>query len=332
MDSTSSATVEPLLAFELLADHSGRPAALLLHLDPPSGAHLPGALSTPEFQRIRTDLPCLYIDPGESGLSPEMAAALARSGFEPTSSLEVHRAREADFSAVSVHARWIGGNWFLNPPAKADPRTGASRASTLHLLQLVSADAPTRDIETVFKREPALSYHLLRLVNSVGVGTGRRITSLSQAIMILGRQQLRRWLNLLLFAAREDDPRTQMLLARAVCHARLLELLAQETGYDKAAQDQAFMTGLFSLLGILFGLPLEDVIEPLSVSEGVRAALLRHEGELGRHLDLADAALHGDLNRIAAELRRNALSSTSFNILQIQAISWMRDVLRPGGA
>ena len=112
-------------------------------------------------------------------------------------------------------------------------------------------------IETLLRCEPTLSYNLLRLVNSLGSSSGRRVTSFSQALLILGRQQLRRWLNLMLFAARQGDVRPAMLLARA------LELLARSVGLDKHTQEQGFMIGLFSLLGVLLLLDMSARQQPL---------------------------------------------------------------------
>ncbi|UUZ47948.1 HDOD domain-containing protein [Massilia sp. B-10] len=111
----------------------------------------------------------------------------------------------------------------------------------MQLAALIASDAHTHDIEALLRKDPTLSYHLLRLVNTLGMGVGRKITSFSQAILILGRQQLRRWVNLMLFAAREGDPRSTMLLARVAVRGRLLEQLVKARGRDKPAQDQAFI-------------------------------------------------------------------------------------------
>jgi c-di-GMP-related signal transduction protein len=97
---------------------------------------------------------------------------------------------------------WLDGDWMLAPPQRPTAAQSASRTLSLKLLQMVMTDAETRELEAVLRQDPALSYHLLRLVNSLGMGLTRRIASFSQAIMILGRNQLRRWLNLMLFAAR----------------------------------------------------------------------------------------------------------------------------------
>jgi hypothetical protein len=103
---------------------------------------------------------------------------------------------------------WVEGDWPLQAPACSSSAQAASRATALQLVQLVANEAHTHEIEEVLRREQTLSYQLLKLVNSLAMGAGHKVTSFSQAILILGRQQLRRWLNLMLFAARSDDVRS----------------------------------------------------------------------------------------------------------------------------
>ena len=174
----------------------------------------------------------------------------------------------------------------------------ASRSLSLKLLQLVATDADTCEIEAIFRQDPVLAYHLLRLVNSLGVGVGRTISSFAQAILILGRQQLKRWLNLMLFAASRDDYRSAMLLARVAVRARTMELLAKARGFDRSEQDQAFMAGMFSLLGILFGLPLAGILNPLQLHESLTSGVLHHEGELGRLLQAVECSECADETRL----------------------------------
>jgi EAL and modified HD-GYP domain-containing signal transduction protein len=196
----------------------------------------------------------------------------------------------------------------------------------LQLVQLVSADADTHEIEALLRRDPTLSYHLLRLVNSLGVGSGRRVTSFSQAILILGRSQLRRWLNLMLFSSREGDPRSPMLLARVAVRARAMELLSRGAGLGKAQQEQAFMVGMFSLLGVLFGLALSEVLKPLTMSDAVQQALLAHEGELGELLGVVEAAERDDHAALAGHLQALQIDTGSFNQVAADAYLWMQTV------
>ena len=216
----------------------------------------------------------------------------------------------------------------MAPPPKASGAQAASRVNALQMVQLVAADADTHEIEALLRRDPTLSYNLLRLVNSPGMGTGRRITSFSQALLLLGRQQLRRWLNLMLFAARQDDPRSAMLLARVALRARALELLARSRGLDKNTQEQGFMTSMFSLLGVLFGMPLTELLAPLALGEAVHAALLRREGELGALLDLVETAERGELLAVAVQLAALQIPPEDFNLAMVDVALWMQGALR----
>jgi EAL and modified HD-GYP domain-containing signal transduction protein len=217
---------------------------------------------------------CYY----RAGAAQELNAALGQAGWKPL--LPEAGARRRRAAQGSRSGRAMGRRRLV--PGAAGQAVGAqaaSRALALQLVQLVSADADTHEIEALLRQDPTLSYHLLKLVNSLGMGTGRRVTSFSQAILILGRSQLRRWLNLMLFSSREGDPRSAMLLSRVAVRARSMELLSKALGEDKHHQEQAFMVGMFSLLGVLFGMPLEEVLKPLTISESVQQACCRTTGK-----------------------------------------------------
>lgn len=317
----------PLVALELLADLNRNPAALVFH----AGAGVPDMLiplvEHPDFRHLAGEFPCFFTDVDSA--SP-LAAALQKSGCLPLDTQSLHRSDQPLASALLPHIALIGGDWYLAPPAKPTGNQAVSRALALQLVQLVVDDADTHEIEAVLRRDPALSYHLLRLVNSLGMGMSKQITSFSQAILILGRAQLRRWLNLMVFSSRSGDERSAMLLARVAVRARAMELLAKVSGLDKSGQDQAFMAGMFSLLGTLFGLPLAEVLKPLKISETLQRAVLEHAGELGHLLRLVETAERCELDALPELLDTAQVPATEFNLLTIQAYAWMLDVIREG--
>lgn len=315
-------TPNPLLTIELLADRNLKPAALLIAFDSMSAVLASPALEE-EFRALATRTPCLML---RGAAHTAVSAALQAAGCAAVEPAAILRTDRLGGEAPAAAVQWIAGPWYMAPPARPVGTQGASRALALQLVQLVAADADTREIEAVLRRDPALSYHLLRLVNSLGMGMRRQITSFAQAILILGRAQLRRWLNLMLFSARAGDDRSAMLLARVAVRARLMELLAREGGLDKSGQESAFMAGMFSLLGCLFGMPLEEVLRPLKVSESLLAAVLRHEGDVGRLLLLAETAERADTAALAPPLAAMNLSHDEFNLLTVQAHLWMLDV------
>lgn len=318
----------PLLFLHLLADRKLNPGAVMLGFGSGEAEFLLPLMGHPDFVAFAAAFPCL-ISAAEAGrLSPGLLQSLQDQGCQLLPGDSVHQSDEAGKPVLPPTAKWLIGGWYLAPPAKSGGNQTLSRAMAIKLVQLVAADADTREIEEIFRRDPTLSYHLLRIVNSLGMGANKKITSFSQAILMLGRQQLRRWLNLMLFAARKDDPRSAMLLARVAVRARSMELLAKASGLDRSGQELAFMAGMFSLLGILFGQPLAEVLKPLQVSDSLVAAVLRQEGDLGLLLKTVDSAERGDAEGLAAHLGNMHLPAAEYNKLNIEAHTWMLGVIR----
>lgn len=320
----NSVAAAPLFFVHVLANRNGMPAALLADGAGDAVALL-GLVESDQARVLPAAIPC-FVPPG---LEPSLRQAYAQAGWKQVDSGAVLRASGPfERSALPADAKWVDGDWYLAPPDKASGAQAASRSLALQLVQLVGADADTHEIEALLRQDVALSYHLLRLVNSLGVGGGRKVNSFAQAILILGRQQLRRWLNLMLFAARKGDVRSAMLLSRVAMRGRAIELLAKAGGYDRNMQEQGFMTGMFSLLGVLFGMPLAEVLAPLAISDAVRAALLEREGELGTLLALVESAERGDFAAVSGKLAALQLSAADFNDAVLEAAGWMLEVVK----
>jgi hypothetical protein len=322
-----------LVFFRILAERGGKPVGLLLDVggaaSGASGAALSSLFDSEAFAGLSASLTCFHRPLPECALTAALSAGFEAAGWKQLAAGSLVRVDDRlTTELLPLSAAWVDGDWCMAPPLKSSGAQAASRVHALQMVQLVAADADTHAIEALLRRDPTLSYHLLRLVNSLGVGSGRRITSFSQALLILGRQQLRRWLNLMLFAAREGDVRSAMLLARVALRARALELLAKSGGLDKHTQEQGFMTGMFSLLGVLFGLPLGEVVAPLALGEAVHAALLRREGELGALLELFETAERGDLDSVALRLDALQIPREEFNRAMVDAAGWMQAALR----
>jgi hypothetical protein len=315
----------PLVLFRVLADQAGIPAGLLMDVGAGDEMAVLPLFESHSFQGLDDAMPVYY----REGLSAPLVDVLTAAGWSQlvpgTLLREDERLVKEEMPAGTL---LIEGDWCMAAPPKPTGAQAASRALALQLAQLVASDAHTHDIEALLRKDPTLSYHLLRLVNSLGIGAGRRISSFSQAILILGRQQLRRWVNLMLFAARQGDPRSAMLLARVAVRGRLLEQLSRARGQDKASQDQSFIAGMFSLLGVLFGMPLAEVLAPLSMSVALQEALLESKGELSASLRLCEAMEEGDFGAVAAHLQELHIGVGAFNDAIVDANLWMTGAVR----
>lgn len=209
---------------------------------------------------------------------------------------------------------------------KASKEPDLTRLKLLKLLSLVAQDADTREIEEIFREEPKLSYNLLRLVNSVAVGAKATIGSFHQAIAILGRRQLQRWLQLLIYAnqaAHTSIP--SPLLQLAAARGRQMELLvgAIEPSINiPDFGDTAFMTGIFSLLEVLLNLPMNEILDALPLQKEIHDALSTRQGILGHLLDAITAGEAGNFSGAAETLTQLGISPTRHAMAQTAAFFW----------
>lgn len=221
------------------------------------------------------------------------------------------------------------GSHFLtarNPLAGKEP--DLARLKLLKLLNIVKQDGDTREIEAIFREEPKLSYNLLRLVNSVAVGARTKISSFSQAIAILGRRQLQRWLQLLIYANNLADGNTpNPLMQLAAARGRQMELLCSSIVPQPEIpdlSDNAFMTGLFSLLDILINLPMSDILKELPMQDEVVEALLSpsNGGALGELLAAVTSAESGNFTAAEAAYEKLGIDPETVAKAQVAAFYW----------
>lgn len=319
-------TRSPLL-LEPLADPSLKVAAIALYLDPEDDTGIQTLIRTEAFAALTATLPCLITNDRVARMPAPIQEQLARMGCRFVDNDAIRTASTLDQLELRPPCEWLGGRWFMASGGQGTSNPSTSRGLELKLLQLVANEADTRDIEAVFRQDPVLSYNLLRLVNSIGMGSSRNISSFSQAILILGRQQLKRWLNLMLFSANRNDRRAALLLAHVTVRARAMELLAKAAGFDRQTQEQAFMAGMFSLLGILFAMPLDKILTPLNLSKPLMSALLAAEGDLGHMLKTIDAAEKFEAKPLTDELASLGVSLEDYNLLYVEAYQWMLGVV-----
>jgi EAL and modified HD-GYP domain-containing signal transduction protein len=238
-----------------------------------------------------------------------------------------HLARGVDSPARFQACENAGFGWFEGGYPLAQPRArdddGNSRKRLLTLLALLARDADARELAIQLKQDPALSYHLLKLVNSAAFSCGTEITSFGQAISRIGRRQLQRWLQLLLYARPDPDSPPNLLLPLAALRGAMLEALCKRDGGDGDAQDLAFMAGVFSLLDRLFQMPMSAILADLRLPHHVAAALLRREGLLGRRLQLAASGRPDP-----AALAGAGVDAQDWWLSQLHAYHWAIQVAR----
>lgn len=240
-------------------------------------------------------------------------------------------AEKVEHIEQAVHCKDLGfdlfqGYYYARPMILSGKRADSSKLELMQLLGLVLDDAETSEIEKVFKHDPSLSYNLLRLVNSVAMGMRNKISSLKQAIVVLGRQQLQRWLQLLLFVNQGGDFHSP-LLELAATRGKLMELLAAlYAPRDKDMHDRAFMVGIMSLLDTLLGMAMEEVVRQVNLNNEVEDALLSRAGPLGDLLLLVEKLELSDFDSVAAILGKLNISQSDLTQAQLESMRWANEI------
>lgn len=235
-------------------------------------------------------------------------------------------------TCMKLGFHYFQGYYFAKPVVLKGKKLSPSQAAIMKLMTLITSDAENAVVEDSIKRDVSLCVNLLRLVNTPAVGASRRIDSVSQALIVLGRHQLQRWLQIMLYAEPCKKGRGMTpLLILATTRGKLLELIANKVyPGNSSAADIAFTVGIMSLMDTLFSVSMKHVLEHVSVSDAVSDALLHRKGVYGDMLKLAE---YSEQPEKAAPLLTPLLNKIGVPItdlyqLQLAAFEWSDNVAR----
>lgn len=223
------------------------------------------------------------------------------------------------------------GYYFARPALLSGKNLAPSQITIMHLIVLLTCDADNTEIEQAIKEDAAVYLLLLRLVNTPGQGIAKRIDSLGMALMVLGRRQLQRWLQIMLYAdSGKGAGHVAPLLLMATARARLLELASlhcHPRNQDMA--NTAFTVGILSLMEALFCQPMAQILELVPVGDDVRLALLDRKGLYGQLLVLVEKCERGDecKKELQALLEELGITLEEWNAMQWQAFEWSEEVV-----
>lgn len=212
------------------------------------------------------------------------------------------------------------GFWFAAPVVVSGHTLRPGQATILQLIGLVQQQASINEIEELLKRDPTVSFNLLRFINSAGFGLRTEVISFKHAVMLLGLRRLFKWAALLMTTSTHADT-PSAISATAIVRARLMELLAAQV-LPAEEGDNAFVVGVFSLLDSMLGMRMEDALSSVSLPTSITSALLQRAGSLGTLLDLAIACETGNDAAFDQAASALGLSKGAVTAAHLQAIAW----------
>jgi EAL and modified HD-GYP domain-containing signal transduction protein len=207
------------------------------------------------------------------------------------------------------------GYFFCKPQIVSETKIPSNRLSTLHLLaKLQDPRINIPELEHAVGQDLAVSYRILRYLNSPMLAMPRKIESLRHAISLVGTRLICNWASLILVEAIEDKPRELMVTTMVRAH------MCQQLGaaMRQGNLDQFFTVGLFSLIDALVDRPMAEALKVLPLIDDVKNALLHRKGLMGKVLDCVEAYERCDWEHTTCEtldeknIREAFLSSVAY--------------------
>ncbi|WP_296002748.1 EAL and HDOD domain-containing protein [Rugamonas sp.] len=228
----------------------------------------------------------------------------------------------------------FGGDYFMghflvtNDKVDPDAKIDQSRVTSIELLNLLRMDAELSDMIEVAKRDPGMTLQVLQWANAPINGQSSKVTSLHQAFMVLGRNQLYRGLTVSMFrlGGGGNRDRDEVLLEVALTRARFLEL-ASAGSLSQVQRDELFLVGLLSLFDVLMGVSLATILDKMHLSDEIREVLLKSEGPYAPYLMLALLLERNKVERAMDVATGLGLSADSLGEIGATAFQWAQDAL-----
>jgi EAL and modified HD-GYP domain-containing signal transduction protein len=229
---------------------------------------------------------------------------------------------------VAIHLGFDAfmGTFFSRPEPLPAADIPASTVAALQLLgRARDPNVSDRALEETISRDPVLTFQLLRLVNNAAVG-GRGVTSIAQALRLIGRAAFLRWLALAIATSRKaGSDMDQELVRQAVERGRLMEQLA---GGPREA-GTLFLTGMFSLMDAVLRLPMPELLDRVALGDVVREALLERTGPYADALAFAESYELGLFESAAELATQMGVDPSALGERYAEAVAWTAKALEP---
>lgn len=249
-------------------------------------------------------------DAEQPGRPPMQLLATRMKGWEDFDALAAQR---VDVFVDGMQAR---------PPVEPTSDTLQPESVLIvRLMQMLQRNENVRSIESALKRDAALTYRLLRHINSPAIGAGVEITSLRHAVAMLGYSPLFRWLSLLL--ATSNKASSPFMMKKAILRGRFVELMGQGM-LPPSESDNLFVVGMLSLIDQLLGIPMAEVLAKVQLAESVQQAILSRGGVYAPFLALVEAC-ETDGDEAARRAEALFVSAGQVNAAHLAAMVWSHE-------
>lgn len=223
--------------------------------------------------------------------------------------------------ALDMGFTYFQGYFFSKPEILKSKEITTSK---LHILNIISEvnkkeDYSLEKLENLINRDVSISYKLLRYINSVFFKRIRDISSIRQAIILLGQKEIKEFI-LLVATAELACEKPAELIRTSIIRARFCELLGMSS--DSDSHSELFLLGLFSLIDAMLDNRMEKIMEKLPLTESIKLALVKGKGELSDYLKLTSSYEAGNWKECSKLASNMGVNKDKIPGYYIQAVSW----------
>lgn len=215
------------------------------------------------------------------------------------------------------------GFFFKKPEIIESRKLKPNEASRLNLFSLMEKEEPDfEQLTNTIQADVAISYSLLSYLNSAAFGMRNKISSIKQALLLLGWKQIKNWLRVIILTDIKPREKTSELPYLAVQRGKFFQLAATVSNYHKAQPDALFLMGLFSLLDVMLSMSMSKVVTSLPLDEGMKAALAGQRNEYRQWLDIALCFENAQWDQLVVLLKEMGLDPVNTAQAYYESIAW----------
>jgi EAL and modified HD-GYP domain-containing signal transduction protein len=238
--------------------------------------------------------------------------------------VETHEVYE---NAVKMGYQLFQGYFFAKPVIISRKDIPTNKIQFLRILKDIHAqEVDFKKLAMTIQSEVSLSYKLLKLVNSAAFALRHKVTSILQALSLLGLREIRSWISLLSISSLADDKPAELVVSSLI-RARLCEQLALPCAMGDRQSDM-FLMGLFSLLDVIMSRPIDEILAEISVEEDILATLIGTPGPMLQILTLVIALEKGEWEQVSQLALALQLQEGTLAPLYLDAVKWAQDIYR----
>lgn len=190
--------------------------------------------------------------------------------------------------------------------------------------ELTKDDFDVDSIEKTIKLDVGISFKLFKLLNSSAFSFDNKIKSIKQAIMILGREELNKWITVVAMSEMESANSEEMTRSNII-RGKFCENIAKKINFEHTSE--CFMAGLFSNLDKYMQKHMDKVVEELPISDLVKEALTKRNNIVGYILTLAESYETMQIEKINTYSSIVGINKNVLVELYFESIEWTKMVL-----